>query len=238
LYFIGHSSLVIGRVGMNIHTLFTGVANTHLITNERGVYIVDAGMPHQARRILGKVRELGYAPSDVRLILITHGHIDHAGSAAALKRLTGAPLAMHRDDVRLTTTPSLKIPPGRNPTTETIGRVMRAFGWVMPLETFAPDILLEEGQSLREFGLDARIVHTPGHTLGSITLFTKEGAAFIGDAILNLVRVSFPLFWEDAAAARASACKIRSLEPRVCYTAHGREFDLHALEEFVADHCG
>ncbi len=223
---------------MNIFTLFTGIANTHLITNERGVYIVDAGMPHQARRIIGKVRQLGYAPNDVRLILITHGHIDHAGSAVALKHLTGAPIAMHRGDVRLTTTPSLKIPPGRNATTEIIGRLMRTFGWVMPLETFAPDILLEEGQSLHEFGLDARIVHTPGHTLGSITLITNEGAAFVGDAILNLVRVSFPLFWEDAKAAYESACKIRSLEPRVCYPAHGRAFDLNALEEFVENHCG
>lgn len=223
---------------MKITTLFTGVANTHLITNEQGVYIVDAGMPHQARRILGRVRALGYAPSDVRLILITHGHIDHAGSAVALKRLTGAPIAMHRDDVRLTTTPSLKIPPGRNVPTETIGKLMRAFGWVMPLETFAPDVLLDDGQSLREFGLDARIVHTPGHTLGSITLLTHQGVAFVGDAILNLVRVSFPLFWEDAPAAYASACKIRSLEPRVCYTAHGRAFDLHALKEFVENHCG
>jgi len=60
---------------------------------------------------------------------------------------------------------------------------------------------------------------------------------FVGDAILNLVRVSFPLFWEDASTARASACKIRALEPRVCYTAHGRAFDLDALDKFVARHC-
>ena len=221
-----------------VHTLFTGVANTHIVETENGVCVIDAGMPFQAGRILGKVRALGHTPQDVRLILITHGHIDHAGSAVALKRMTGAPIAMHRDDVRLTTTRSLKIPPGRNATTEAIGALMRAFGWLAPIETFTPDVVLDDGQSLREFGLAARVVHTPGHTAGSASFLFDDGAMFIGDSILNLVRVSFPLFWENPAAARESACKIRSLEPRVCYTAHGREFDLNALNAFVGDHCG
>ena len=66
---------------MQVHTLFAGIANTHLIENSRGVIIIDAGMPHQASRILIKIRNLGHAPQDVRAILLTHGHIDHAGSA-------------------------------------------------------------------------------------------------------------------------------------------------------------
>ncbi len=222
---------------MQVTTLFTGIANTHLIENSRGVFIVDAGMPHQAQRILAKIGELGYAPHDLKLILITHGHIDHAGSAVALKRRTGAPIAMHRADVRLTATRDLKIPPGRTTTTDALGRLVARFGWVVPLETFAPDVWLEDGQALREFGLDVRVMHTPGHTAGSVSFVMDDGAVFVGDAILNLVRVSFPLFWEDASTARASACKIRALAPRVCYTAHGRAFDLDALDKFVARHC-
>jgi glyoxylase-like metal-dependent hydrolase (beta-lactamase superfamily II) len=218
---------------MRVTTLFTGVANTHLITNERGVYIIDAGMPLQARRIVNTIRRLGRAPNEVRLILITHGHIDHAGSAVALKRLTGAPIAMHRGDVRLTTTPSLKIPPGRNSTTDVVARLMRAFGWVIPLETFMPDILLDDGQSLREFGLDARVIHTPGHTAGSASFVCDNGTLFLGDSILRLVRVSFPLFWEDAGAAYASALRIHSLKPRVCYSGHGNPFSFDELEKFI-----
>jgi glyoxylase-like metal-dependent hydrolase (beta-lactamase superfamily II) len=145
---------------------------------------------------------------------------------------------MHRDDVRLTTTPSLKIPPGRNTATNFIGATMRALGWLVPLETFTPDIVLSDGQSLRELGLDARVVHTPGHTAGSVSFLFDDGTMFIGDAILNLVRVSFPLYWEDPAAAKASACRIAACQPRVCYTAHGRAFDLNALENFVDSHCG
>lgn len=222
---------------MRVHTLFTGVANTHIVETDHSVIVIDAGMPHMVRRILGRIRALGHSPQDVRLILITHGHIDHAGSAVALKRLTGAPIAMHRADISLTTTRDLKIPPGRNATTDRIGSMMRAFGWVMPLETFVPDISLDDGQSLRDLGFAARVIHTPGHTAGSVTVVTDDNTAFVGDSILNLLHVSFPLFWEDAAAAHESACRIQSIQPRVCYSGHGKAFELKALNEFVGNHC-
>ncbi len=223
---------------MKVHTLFTGVANTHLVETAKGVVIIDAGMPHQARRILGKIRALGYTAREVQLILLTHGHIDHAGSAAALKRLTGAPIALHRADAGLTATPSLKIPPGRNAQTQAIKYVMEAFGWLAPLETFTPDVWLTDGQALHEFGFDARVWLTPGHTAGSISVLGDDGTMFVGDAILNLIRVSFPLFWEDATVARESGCRIQALRPRVCYSGHGRAFTANELDTFIGNHCG
>ncbi len=222
---------------MIVHSLFTGVANAHIVETANGVVVVDAGMPHQAHRILRKLRALGHSPQDVRLIFLTHGHIDHAGSAAALKRLTGAPIAMHTLDVPLVATPDLKIPPGRTAVVDSLGHFVVRFGWLMPLETFAPDICVEDGQSLHEYGVAARAIHTPGHTAGSMTLAFEDGTAFVGDAILNLVRVSFPLWWDDPVAAGTSACKIQALEPRICYSGHGRAFDLAQLKRFVAHHC-
>ena len=124
--------------------------------------------------------------------------------------------------------------PGRNAATEVIGALMRAFGWAMPLETFTPEVWLEDEQSLREFGLDARVIHTPGHTAGSVSVLCDDGALFVGDAILNLVHVAFPLLWENAPQAHASAQKIHALKPRVCYTGHGRAFDAGELDAFIA----
>ncbi len=222
---------------MRVATVFTGAANAHIVTTENGVLVVDAGMPHTAFRIVGKIRALGYAPHDVRLIVVTHGHIDHAGGARSLQRATGAPIALHRADMPLVATRKLKMPPGRTATVDAIGRVIRAFGWAVPLETFSPDVCVEDGQSLREFGFEARVVHTPGHTDGSVSVLFDDGVLFVGDAILNLIRVSFPLWWENAAATLASACKIQSLQPRVCYSGHGRAFGPDQLDAFVGKHC-
>ncbi len=218
---------------MKISTLFTGIANTHIVAGPQGVVIIDASMPHQERRILDRVRALGYSPRDVRVILITHGHIDHAGSAVALKRLTGAPIALHRADAPLVATPDLKIPPGRNSLINAGRWIVERFGWLMPLETFTPDLWLDDSSSLADFGLPGRIVHTPGHTAGSISVALEDGSLFVGDAILNLVRVSFPLVWDNAAAARESAHKIRSLCPKTIYTGHGRAFTLKQLDLFL-----
>ncbi len=222
---------------MNVHTIFTGVANAHIVETPQGLALVDAGMPRQATRILNRIRALGHSPQDVRVILVTHGHIDHAGSAVALKQLTGAPIALHPADVPLVATPDLKIPPGRTDAIDAIGRFISKFGWVVPLETFKPDICLVDGQSLLEFGLKAQVVHTPGHTSGSVTFHFEDGTSFVGDAILNLIRVSFPLVWEDRQAAYASACKIRSLNPKQIFTGHGRAFNLEQLERFVDGYC-
>jgi glyoxylase-like metal-dependent hydrolase (beta-lactamase superfamily II) len=194
-------------------------------------------MPHQAERIVKEIRALGRSPEEVRLIVLTHGHIDHAGSAAALKRLTHAPILMHRADLALVETHTLKIPPGRNRWVNGIGWLMRRFGWVVPLETFTPDICPEDGDSLDRFGMAARVIHTPGHTAGSITLLLEDGTAFVGDAILNLAHVAFPLWWEDPAAASKSACRIRSLQPRLCYSGHGRPFSGDELSQFVSGYC-
>jgi glyoxylase-like metal-dependent hydrolase (beta-lactamase superfamily II) len=222
---------------MITHTLFTGVANTYIVETPNGLVLIDAGMPHQAGGILKHIRALGHVPRDVRMILLTHGHIDHAGSALALKRLTGAPIALHAADMPLVATPNLKIPPGRNATIDAFGRLIAKFGWVVPLETFHPDIYLADGQSLLEYGIDARVIHTPGHTRGSVSFQFADGAVFVGDAILNLIRVSFPLVWEDGSAAGESACKIRSLDPRRIYSGHGRSFNLDQLDRFVQGNC-
>ncbi len=222
---------------MHIHTLFTGVANTHIITRAWGVVIVDAGMPRQAQRILAKLRALGHAPQDVRLILLTHGHIDHVGSAPALKRLTGAPIALHRGDAWLVATPDLKIPPGRNALIRAGNALIKPFGFLARIEPFVPDVTLEAGQALGEFGLEARIIHTPGHTAGSVSIVFDDGQMIIGDALLNLLRVSLPLVGEDFTAARESVWKIRALRPRVCHTGHGRAFGWDELEGFVSKPC-
>jgi glyoxylase-like metal-dependent hydrolase (beta-lactamase superfamily II) len=219
---------------MRIHSFRAGIANVHLIDDGRGVVIVDAGWQGSARRILSRVRMLGYAPRQVRLILLTHVHIDHAGSAGELRRQTGAPIAVHRGDARNALTGQHRIPTGRGWAGTGSKWLADRLNLTLAFDAFTPDVWLEEGQTLLDFGLEGYVIHTPGHTAGSVTLALEYGIAIIGDALINMFKVGLPLYWEDPAAGRESAKKIQSLKPRVLYSGHGRVFSGSELDNYMA----
>ena len=137
------------------------MACAYLIENEAGLVLVDTGLPRHEHRVMRRMRTLGR--DDLRLIFITHAHLDHYGSAAALRRLTGAPIGVHRadGDAMARGETSLGLARGR-------GKLLRALlpllELVLCLEPTSPDSLLNDGNDLRAYGLDAVVLHTPGHT--------------------------------------------------------------------------
>jgi glyoxylase-like metal-dependent hydrolase (beta-lactamase superfamily II) len=197
--------------------------------------VVDTGLAFRGmtRYILNQVQRGGYQPRDVRLILLTHGHVDHAGNAAALKRVTGAPIALHRGDSEMVQRGAHGIPPGRNIKGRATAWLMNSLPWQYGFESFTPDIWIERGQTLADFGIEGYVVETPGHSAGSISLVLEDGQALIGDALLNTTKVGFPIYWEDKLAATESARRIHSLRPRLLHTGHGRSFTGDELARFV-----
>ena len=81
---------------IEIHSIQAGFGVAHLLEMESGLYLVDAGSPRSERKIIDCMKLLGR--EDLRLIFLTHAHFDHFGCAAQLRRLTGAPIAIHKFD--------------------------------------------------------------------------------------------------------------------------------------------
>ncbi|OQB26632.1 MAG: Metallo-beta-lactamase L1 precursor [Chloroflexi bacterium ADurb.Bin180] len=166
---------------MQIHTITRGPFNRYLI-GDSGWILVDTGIPRTERMVLSALREYHVAPRELRLILLTHGHIDHAGAAAALKRLTGARVAIHERDRELVETGRVVVPAMWNPA---VRAMAKPIDWVASLMRFPPvpaDIVIhDEGLDLAEFGVRGRVIYTPGHTVGSISLVLDSGEAFVGD---------------------------------------------------------
>lgn len=208
--------------------------NAFLIRGDGGAILVDAGNPGQADYILAQLAEHGVAPHDLRLILITHGHVDHFGSAAELRERTGAPVAIHALDAAAVRQ-GIYQPDSVNPTHWLVGVVMRIPGVAGPTRAPAcePDIVFEEEWRLDEYtstSLSGRVLLTPGHTPGSISVLLDSGEALVGDLVMGqlmgLIRKPGPpiVAW-DLERNRESVRRLAALAPRIIYVGHGGPFE-------------
>ncbi len=166
--------------GMRVHSIQAGMSTAYLLESDVGLVLVDAGSPGRAQKILGKMKELGR--SDLRLIFITHAHFDHYGSAAAIRRHTGAPVAIHAADAGALR--QAQTPLGQVRSWGVLGKLALPLAErLWPPEPTVPDIVIRDGHTFEEFGFDARVVHTPGHTPGSSSLLVNGDLLFVGDLI-------------------------------------------------------
>ncbi|MFD7974780.1 MBL fold metallo-hydrolase [Streptomyces sp. NPDC059071] len=204
---------------MGRHTI-----NAYLLLGRRPV-IVDAGTPGSGRRIYEQIAAHGVEPTDVSLIVLTHGHIDHFGSAAELHRLTGAPVAGHVADLGPYRTGRAREP---YLPTGPMGRLMaRNKNLHLAVEPLEPEVLVTGETDLEDFGLSARIMPTPGHTAGSVSVLTDQGDLVAGDLIANSLfglvrgRPANPPFHDDPLHNLASLRKMLALNPTALHVGHG-----------------
>ncbi|UCG51315.1 MAG: MBL fold metallo-hydrolase [Candidatus Latescibacterota bacterium] len=204
---------------INVHSLKVGVGWTHLIETASGLVLVDAGSPGKQSKMFRYLEKLGR--DDLRLIIITHAHLDHYGSALAIGRSTDAPIAIHREDADAMAKAETHLGLVRG-WGKFVERTMPLVERYLSPEPTQADLLLGDGERLDRFGLDAQILHTPGHTPGSLTLLVDGGLAFVGDLASTRGRPHAQLFYAtDWAQLERSLKRVQSHEPRWVYTGHG-----------------
>lgn len=193
-----------------------GSGNCYLVSNGGDAVLVDTARKKHRNKILRACR-----PFRVRLIVLTHGHIDHIQNAAFLSRELHAPVALSERDMDL-----LRNNLAQPLKAETLsGRLVLAVSAAllrsMDFEPFVPDVLLSDGDVLDEYGISARIVSVPGHTDGSVAVDVAERHLFVGDALMNFLRPTVSLLYHDKSAMLESAEKIGRIGSRKIYFGHG-----------------
>lgn len=171
-----------------------------------GLMLIDTGMPSAGAPIAKALVSAGYPLHQVRRIVLTHADNDHMGSAAALKRTTGAVVACHTVEKELVEQPSKRVPSSLllRPLFRllTLAPGMRA-------APVTPDELLIDGQELPE---GFTVIHTPGHTPGHISLLHRTRRLLIaGDCLNNRngkLAVAPPMFTPDMKNAQRSVWKL------------------------------
>jgi glyoxylase-like metal-dependent hydrolase (beta-lactamase superfamily II) len=99
--------------------------------------------------------------------------------------------------------------------------------------TFTPDLLLADGQDLSEFGLPARVIHTPGHTAGSLAFLFASGELFTGDTISHQTRPALAPFIENDEELRASLALLKRLPATTIYPGHGKPFPFSEIQQIT-----
>jgi glyoxylase-like metal-dependent hydrolase (beta-lactamase superfamily II) len=155
-----------------------------LVRSDAGCILVDSGIPGSERKIARALARNRLSFNDIKLIIVTHAHTDHAGSAARLRELSRAPILAHSDDADFY---SRKAPMTFCPTSR-VGRLFLKTPMPhQPYEGFVPDIMMKNGDSLNllDFGVDGFVRHTAGHTPGSIAVELSSQDALVGDLLAS-----------------------------------------------------
>ena len=193
-------------------------SNAFLLVEDAGLTLIDGGVPGDGTKILRYMNRLGHGIRDLRRIVLTHSHPDHSGPVKELSRLSGATISVHRNDTRYRrkTGERWLYYPGQPP----------ALGWNVPfLRRIPAHEIIEDGQVLPVMG-GLHVLHTPGHTPGSVCLHLPEhGVLFTGDMLLaNGHRFHRPVYFPGTNLGhyRASVERLAGLSFETACVGHGK----------------
>ena len=164
------------------------------------ICLIDSGTKSSEKEIFGYLERLGRRPDEISLLILTHSHPDHIGAAQAVQRASGCSVAAHAAERAWIEDANLQFEkrpiPGFHSLVEGSVHV---------------DRILEENDIVNVGdSLNLKVLHTPGHSPGSISLYLdREGALFSADAIP--IEGEMPI-WEDPAASIKSIEKLLALE--------------------------
>ena len=153
-----------------VEIIDVGGVNCYLLEADDGFVLIDTGFSTK-RMFLDEVlkkalNKPGEVPKKLKLVILTHGDSDHAGNCKFLRENYGAKIAMHFEDSKMVENGDMswnrKLKPDK--ISFTFRLVTLAFGKNSVFDTFKPDIYLQDGQNLAEFGLSAKVIHLPGHS--------------------------------------------------------------------------
>jgi glyoxylase-like metal-dependent hydrolase (beta-lactamase superfamily II) len=199
------------------------MVNCYLLKTEAGFFLVDTGMTNNRRLLEIELNKLGCYPGNLKLILLTHGDFDHTGSAVFLREKYGSQICMHAEDVGMLENGDMFY--HRKFENRLIRSVMRTF---LPLKVEnrgKPDVFLEDGTTLFNYGLDATVYNTPGHSTGSVCILTSSGDLFAGDLLTNSTgKPMLNSMMYDKAQGNLSLKRLKQLPIQIVYPGHGEPF--------------
>lgn len=212
------------RVAGPLHYVGPKDVTSLLVTTPAGHVLIDGGLEESAPIVIANIRKLGFRIEDVKILLSTHAHTDHAGGLARLKAASGARLYAGASDVDLL---------------RRGGRGDFAFGDTLPFPAVEADVAMSDGQEVALGGIRFRAVATPGHTKGCTSWAFSIDDGGVARRVLMVGGTTAPGYRLVDNAAYPGIAEdfegtfrtLRSLQADIVFEGHGFAFDLEARRQ-------
>ncbi len=208
--------------------------NQFILIDTGGHIVMDKEFKNRSELLEQALEKHGCNSGNLKLILLTHGDNDHVCNAAYLRNKYKTKIAIHKDDFYLVQNP-------------TINDFMNSFNYqsflfkivfkimkntihkvtvktLKDFKVFSPDISIDENFNLNAFGFDSHIIHIPGHTPGSIGIFTNDRNIIVGDTFANIKKPSIAPNAINFKQLYESVDKLKSYKINTVYPGHGEPF--------------
>lgn len=201
---------------MKINTIPLGMVNAYLLKGE-SIILVDTGISNGYKRLINGVNQAGFDMNEISLVIITHSHSDHFGNAAKLQRDYQVPVAIHessfRENEMIQSSPAVAM--------SLMPKLLNKMFGFMKTPLFIPDLPLKDGMTLEDYGVEGRIVHSPGHTEDTISIVIGN-EIIIGDALNSTKSGTFkmPMYCNDIEKLKSSILALKAFEPKKLYCSH------------------
>ncbi len=223
----------------DILSIRLGITNSYLLRGARGIVMVDAGIPGKIKAFKRQLARLYIMPKDIKLIILTHSHFDHIGTAKEIQELTGADVMIHKAEKKMIDDGKFMVLEGTTFWGKLSLKILSPFTGLIKFIPPAINIIAgDEDISLLDFGIDGNVIHTPGHSAGSISVLLKTGEAFVGcmaHAALPLrSSPGLPIYAEDINILIESWEKIIEKGARIIFPAHGKPFSVEIMKKIIS----
>jgi hydroxyacylglutathione hydrolase len=211
------------KSGCTVTRIVSGRSNAFLLASGAAHILVDTG-PRGAWNLLdARLKQLDLRRLDA--LILTHAHYDHAENANRIKQLYDAPVFVHKSEVYFLANGDNTVPRGTSRPVDLLVRLFaRTFMRFKRYEPCACDVEVGEERDLSDLGFNARILHTPGHSAGSVSVIVDDEIALVGDCMFGVFpRTVLPPFAGDPAQMVRSWRVLLDTGCGLFLPAHGRE---------------